>query len=101
MTGLFTLAILACAPVPDRYLKDNVGKVTQEEVKAKLGPPDHTWTLENGGSRWEYIIHVSYATYLTYANRDAEACYSYDLIFDAQKVLRKWSEVTYDCGTIN
>lgn len=101
VAGLASLALLACAPVPDRYLKNNVGKVTQEEVKAQLGDPDHIETLGNGGSHWKYIIHVSYATYLTYANRDAETCYSYELTFDAQKVLRKWSEVTYDCGAIN
>ncbi len=101
VAGLVSLALLSCAPGPDRYLKSNVGKATQEDVKAQLGPPDHIDTLGDGGARWKYVIHVSYATYLTYANRDSETCYSYELTFDAQKVLRKWSEVTYDCGAIN
>lgn len=94
-------SLTSCAQGPERYLKAHVGNVSQDEVQAQLGKPDHIQSLENGGSKWVYIHHVSYATYLTYANRDSETCYRYDLIFDAQKILRTWSEETYDCGAIN
>jgi outer membrane protein assembly factor BamE (lipoprotein component of BamABCDE complex) len=93
--------ILACSTLPDDYLKKNTGKATQEDIRAKLGDPDHRYQLENGESKWVYIQHVSYATYLTYANKDAETCYNYDLTFDSQKVLKSWKEETKDCGTIN
>lgn len=100
-TVILSALLLSCASLPDDYLKQNVGKASQEEIRAKLGDPDHKYPLENGATRWIYIVHVSYATYLTYANNDAETCYNYDLIFDRQGVLKSWSEVTKDCGTIN
>lgn len=95
------IGMLACAQGPERYLKAHVGTVTEDDVQAQLGDPDHRQPLENGGAKWVYLRHVSYATYLTYANRDSEVCYKYELIFDPQKVLRNWSETTYDCGAIN
>lgn len=93
--------LLSCASLPDDYLKQQVGKATQDEVRAKMGDPDHHYTLEDGQTKWVYIVHVSYATYLTYANKDAETCYNYDLIFDRQGILKSWNEVTTNCGTIN
>jgi hypothetical protein len=96
-----SLLLLSCASLPDDYFKQNVGKATQEEVRAKMGDPDHKYTLEDGQTKWVYIVHVSYATYLTYANKDAETCYNYDLIFDQQGILKSWNEVTKSCGTIN
>lgn len=93
--------LLSCASLPDDYFTQNVGKATQQEVRDKLGDPDHRYTLENGETQWIYIVHVSYATYLTYANKDAETCYNYDLRFDRQGVLKSWNQVTKDCGTIN
>jgi outer membrane protein assembly factor BamE (lipoprotein component of BamABCDE complex) len=98
---VLSVLLLSCTTLPDDYFKKNVGKATQEEVRAKLGDPDHRYQLDNGESKWVYIQHVSYATYLTYANTDAETCYNYDLIFDSQKVLKSWKEETKDCGTIN
>lgn len=97
----FSWLLLSCASLPDDYLKQSVGKATQEEVRAKMGDPDHKYTLEDGQTKWVYIVHVSYATYLTYANKNAETCYNYDVIFDRQGVLKSWNEVTKDCGTIN
>jgi outer membrane protein assembly factor BamE (lipoprotein component of BamABCDE complex) len=98
---VLSAACLSCASLPDDYLKQNVGKATQEDVQAKLGDPDHRYPMESGESKWIYIQHVSYATYLTYANKDAETCYNYELIFDSNKVLKSWKEATKDCGTIN
>lgn len=91
----------ACTPMPTIYLKEHVGRVTQDEVEAQLGPPFDRGTLPDGQTRWEYVDHESYATYLTYSNPDAEVCYIYELLFDARKVLRHWSYRTKNCGTVN
>ena len=102
MTAVAMLwALASCAQGPEPYLKTHVGQVTQDEVQAQLGQPDHRDALENGGSKWTYIHHVSTATYLTYANPDAEMCYRYELMIDAQKILRDWSKAAYACGTVN
>lgn len=99
--AVLSALLLSCASLPDDYLKQSAGKATQEEIRAKMGDPDHRYTLEDGGTRWIYIVHVSYATYLTYANKDAETCYNYELIFDRQGILKSWNEVTKDCGAVN
>ena len=44
---------------------------------------------------------MSTATYLTYANTDAEVCYNYELLFDDRKVLKSWKTNSKDCGAIN
>jgi len=93
--------LTGCATLPDDYFKQNVGKATQAEVTARLGSPDHRYAMENGESKWVYIIHVSTATYLTYANTDAEVCYNYDLIFDDKQVLKTWKTNNKACGTVN
>lgn len=94
-------ALTACMGLPDAYFKENVGKATQDEVTARLGNPDHRYALDNGETKWIYIIHVSTATYLTYANTDAEVCYNYELLFDDRKVLKSWKTNSKDCGAIN
>lgn len=94
-------SLASCAQGPERYLEAHVGAVSQGEVQAQLGKPDHIEAVEHGGSKWVYIHHVSYATYLTYANPDAETCYRYELLFDAHNILRNWSKATYDCGPVN
>ncbi|MFM8552361.1 MAG: hypothetical protein ACKOCD_08670 [Nitrospiraceae bacterium] len=103
LTLALTLSALltACMGLPDAYFKDNVGKATQDEVTARLGSPDHRYPMDNGESKWIYIIHVSTATYLTYANTDAEVCYNYELIFDANNVLKSWAGNNKACGAIN
>lgn len=98
---VLSVALTACMGLPDAYFKDNVGKATQQEVTAKLGDPDHRYPLEGGGAKWIYIIHVSTATYLTYANADAEVCYNYELIFDDKQVLQRWQGNNKNCGTVN
>lgn len=104
-TGILALAVsaalTACMGLPDAYFQDNVGKATQDEVTSRLGRPDHHYALENGESKWVYIIHVSTATYLTYANPDAEVCYNYELIFDDKQVLKSWQTNNKACGTVN
>ena len=93
--------LTACMGLPDAYFKENVGKATQDEVTARLGSPDHRYALDNGETKWIYIIHVSTATYLTYANPDAEMCYYYELIFDERHVLKSWQTHDQACGTVN
>ncbi len=93
--------LTACMGLPDAYFKENVGKATQDEVTARLGSPDHRYALDNGETKWIYIIHVSTATYLTYANPDAEVCYNYELLFDDKKVLKSWQTNNKACGTVN
>lgn len=98
---VWSAMLTACMGLPDAYFKDNMGKATQDEVTARLGSPDHRYSLETGETKWVYIIHVSTATYLTYANPDAEMCYYYELIFDEQHVLKSWQTHNKACGTVN
>lgn len=85
-----TVALFACAPIPDHYLNRQAGRATQDNVRAELGPPDYTKDLGDGRTAWIYAVKWSTATYLTYADPDAEVCNEYTLTFDAQKILRKW-----------
>ena len=102
---LFLLLILLFANVActgsDWYLRHHVGHATQNDVVAEMGQPATKETLPDGGSRWVYHDHVSYATYLTYSNPDAEVCYTYDLTFDAGNVLRSWNKSSKNCGAVN
>ncbi|WP_447975407.1 hypothetical protein [Nitrospira sp. Kam-Ns4a] len=86
------VALLACAPIPDHYLNREAGRATQESVRVELGPPDYVRDLGDGRTVWIYAIKWSTATYLTYANPDAQVCNEYSLTFDATKVLREWTK---------
>jgi len=97
--GLATL--FACAPYPEAYIRHHLGQGTQEQITAELGQPAKKETLPDGGSRWTYHHHVSYATYLTYSNPDSEVCYTYVLTFDARNVLQQWDKSSRNCGAVN
>lgn len=111
------LALAACAPWQDSYLKDAVGKATQTDVSKRFGPPHLTnQKLLDGETTWVYQyamttseLHPGRPDILIgqAANVSAEAaamfqggapppvsekliCMSYMLTFDKTDVLRKW-----------
>ena len=98
---LLAASLQACGALPDWYIRHHVGQATQDEIVAEMGSPAEKETLPDGGARWTYHDHVSYATYLTYSNPDAEVCYTYKLIFDAQRVLQSYDKDSRNCGAVN
>lgn len=97
---LLSSTFLSCAPASERYLRHHVGQATQDDVVVEMGQPAKKESL-SGGSQWVYHDHVSYATYLTYSNPDAEVCYTYVLTFDARNVLQSWNKSSRNCGAVN
>jgi len=97
---VLVVSLHACA-LPDWYLRHHVGKATQDDIVTEMGQPSKKESLPDGGSRWVYHQHVSYATYLTYSNPDAEVCYTYILTFDARGVLQQWDKKSRNCGAVN
>jgi hypothetical protein len=98
---LLTASLQACGPLPDWYLRHHVSHATQDDIVAEMGPPAKKEPLPDGGARWTYHDHVSYATYLTYSNSDSEVCYTYVLTFDARQVLRRYDKNSRNCGSVN
>jgi hypothetical protein len=98
---LMVCSLQACSPLPDWYLRHHAGQATQSDVVAEMGPPAKKEPLPDGGARWTYHDHVSYATYLTYSNPDSEVCYTYVLTFDARQVLQTYTKNSRNCGAVN
>lgn len=97
---LLAISLSACG-TPEWYLRHHVGQSTQDDIVAEMGQPSEKEPLPDGGSRWTYHHHVSYATYLTYSNPDAEVCYTYRLTFDARGVFQSWDKQSRNCGAVN
>jgi hypothetical protein len=127
---LFTAGILflagvmfACGgPWRDGYFKKGVDRLTQDEVREKLGPPHTTKTPVLGGdSVWTYRVPISDKelasvnfSHLTDTLQQATAlmgkateagpkamlyCYRYTLTFNEQKILTQWKREECAPGT--
>jgi len=100
LATILIVGLQACT-YPDWYLQHHSGLATQDQIVDEMGQPAKKEALPDGGSRWTYYHHVSYATYLTYSNPDAEVCYTYVLTFDAQGLLQNWNRYSRNCGAVN
>ncbi|MBI3356855.1 MAG: hypothetical protein HY038_08810 [Nitrospirae bacterium] len=112
----------ACGgPWRDTYLKKGVGRLTQEEIRDKLGPPHTVKTPALGGdSLWTYRFAMGdkdldpwNPTFLAEASQSVGAimgkageapkptlyCYRYTLIFAEDKVLKHWKREECVPGT--
>jgi hypothetical protein len=124
--GLLVLlgaALSGCGGSPwrDTYFKKGVDRLTQDEVREKLGPPHLTKTPVLGGeSLWTYRFALSdrdldrwSPTLLVEASQAASAfmsrgqdapkptlyCYRYLLTFNEEKVLTRWKREECVPGT--
>ncbi len=118
MAGTLT----ACAaPWRDTYFAKGVDRLTQEDVREKLGPPHTAKTPALGGnSVWTYRFALSdkeldpwSPTLLTEASQSVGAlmskaqdgpkptlyCYRYTLTFSEEKVLKTWKREECVPGT--
>lgn len=105
--------LTACsAPWRDTYFKKGVHRLTQEDVREKLGPPHTAKTPALGGdSTWTYRFALSdkeldpwNPAFIADASQSVSAlmsknqegpkptmyCYRYTLIFGEDKVLKSW-----------
>lgn len=125
---LLTLAVAlsgslgACGgPWRDAYFKKGVDRLTQEEIREKLGPPHTAKTPALGGdSLWTYRFAMSEKeldpwnpTFITDASQSVGAlmgkpgegpkptlyCYRYTLVFNEEKVLKSWKREECVPGT--
>ena len=112
----------ACGgPWRDTYLKQGVDRLTQEDIREKLGPPHTAKTPALGGdSLWTYRFALSekdltpwQPTFLAEATQSVSAlvgkagdapkptlyCYRYTLTFSEEKVLTGWKREECVPGT--
>jgi hypothetical protein len=112
----------ACGgPWRDTYFKKGVDRLTQEEIREKLGPPHTAKTPALGGdSLWTYRFAMSEKeldpwnpTFIADASQSVGAimgkagegpkptlyCYRYTLTFNEEKVLKSWKREECVPGT--
>lgn len=118
-----TIGLTGCGgPWRDTYLKKGMGRLTQEDVRERLGPPHTAKTPALGGdSLWTYRFALSEReltpwnpTFVADAShsvsslmgRGAEGgakptlyCYRYLLTFSEDKVLKQWKREECVPGT--
>ena len=123
--GGFILAgvLLACGgPWRDGYFKSGVDRLTQDEVAEKFGSPHTAKTPALGGDTvWTYRVPISdrelasvSLSHLSDTAKEAAAlmgkaseqgpkamlyCYRYTLIFNEQKILKRWNREECVPGT--
>lgn len=113
--GLLAVALLlgACStPGWDGYFKDGIGRLTQEDIREKFGPPHTAKTPALGGdSLWTYRVALGEQdldrwkpTFLVDASQSVGSlmgkpteqakptlyCYRYTLAFSESQVLKSW-----------
>lgn len=114
--------LAACSgPWRDGYFKKGVDRLTQDDIKERLGPPHTAKTPALGGdSVWTYRVPLSEKelnpwnpTILSDASQSVNAimgkasegpkatlyCYRYTLTFNEQKVLKSWKREECVPGT--
>ncbi len=118
-----TIGVSGCGgPWRDTYLKKGVGRLTQEDVRERLGPPHTAKTPALGGdSLWTYRFALSEQeltpwnpTFVADASNSVTSlmgkgaeggakptlyCYRYLLTFSEEKVLRRWKREECVPGT--
>ena len=119
--GLAGLLGACGGPWRDTYFKKGVGRLTQEEIREKLGPPHTVKTPALGGdSLWTYRFAIGdkdldpwNPTFLAEASQSVGAimgkageapkltlyCYRYTLTFAEDKVLKHWKREECVPGT--
>ncbi len=83
LLALILPALVSCAARRADYLKDAVNQATQDAVTKRLGPPQNTRELTDGGAVWRYRAGLGLA------------CQEYLLVFDQGRILREWRK--QDC----
>jgi len=112
VVALAAMAASCGAPWRDTYFKKGVNRLTQEEIREKLGPPHTAKTPALGGdSIWTYRFALSdkeldpwNPAFIADATQSVSAlmskgqegpkptlyCYRYTLTFDEEKKLKQW-----------
>lgn len=79
------IILIGCAPTSWRmvYLNEGLGRVSQDDIAVKMGPPMSTDAFSSGETAWHYQY--------TSADVHQTWCHEYVLKFDTQKILRDWT----------
>ena len=95
---LIAYLLMACStPWRAQYLQDANGHTHQDAIASRLGAPDRTQQLAQGGQVWTYQLcnsggniygtpHLKNGLYGTMRSD----CTLYSLTFDGQGILRNW-----------
>jgi len=90
--GVASLLVVGCSLFEAEeavYLRSAQGLATQEEVKARLGPPAAIKAAPAGESSWVYQIRQEQSG--SRMTAPGLWCDEYVLTFDSQGVLRRWT----------
>jgi hypothetical protein len=88
--------VSACAasePWPAHYLSAGIDRLTQDEIKAQLGPADETHSLPDGAMEWHYHYSRGRSMVGAHGTMGSSAsleCEEYILTFNQAGVLRDW-----------
>ncbi len=116
------MSLTGCGgPWRDTYLKKGVGRLTQEDIRERLGPPHTAKTPALGGdSLWTYRFPLSEQDLTSWRSsvlgdasnsltsmmgKGAETakptlyCYRYTLTFSEDKILKSWNRAECVPGT--
>jgi hypothetical protein len=122
LLAALALGLSACgSPWRDTYFKQGVGRLTQEEIRERLGPPHTAKTPALGGdSLWTYRCALSEqeltpwnTTFVADASSSVTSlmgkggesakrtlyCYRYTLTFSEDKILKTWKREECVPGT--
>jgi hypothetical protein len=79
------VTLIGCAATSWRteYLKEGRGRISQDDVTLKMGPPMSVDSLSTGETVWRYQY--------TSADVHQTWCHEYRLTFDTHKILRDWT----------
>jgi hypothetical protein len=97
---LLTLTIGGCVFFETnerRFLSHGQDHATQEEVRQRFGPPTLTKTAPSGEPVWVYQIY-DWQPGDNRVTAPGTLCNEYRLMFDDQRVLRRWTHKTYFHG---
>ncbi|WP_447971950.1 hypothetical protein [Nitrospira sp. Kam-Ns4a] len=99
LAAILAAGAVACSTWQGEYLRANVGKATQADVRQHLGEPSLTRSLEGGGSEWlyHYFAGKLYSELVEgHVGGRQPDCTEYLLTFDERNVLSDWRKQACD-----
>jgi outer membrane protein assembly factor BamE (lipoprotein component of BamABCDE complex) len=93
---LLLFGLPGCTAWQAGYLKAQVHKASEEDVRSRLGRPTQVKQFEDGGTEWLYHVFSDPMFDFGYKGQPAEpTCKEYILTFNERRILTYW--IAQDC----